>query len=276
MRQKNQESLSAKISVMGVINVTPDSFSDGGQYFSPEAASNQALHLDRLGASYIDLGAESTRPGAETISLETEWGRLSPVLELLQTKQLAAQISVDTSKPDIMLRSANLGVRMINNVNGCTDDATLEKLASDYEGMQYLAMHKHGDPDSMQKKPLDGKDATDAVDAFFKTSFSQLRSAGFSPDQIWLDPGIGFGKTDRANALLLAQIPRWSNDYQIAVGVSRKSMIGRLLDIEKPENRDDATKMLELGLIAAGARLVRTHDVERLCNIVSLFAEERL
>jgi dihydropteroate synthase len=274
MTQTKQYQPNLKTRVMGVINITPDSFSDGDQCLTLEAATNRARLFDQLGVDYIDIGAESTRPGAKTVSLETEWERLSPTLELLQATQLTAKISVDTSKPEIMLRSANLGARMINNVNGCTDHTTLQKLASDYNNVEYLCMHMQGHPSSMQKKPLDGLDAVETVDAFFRTSFSKLREAGFDSDRIWLDPGIGFGKTDHANALLMAQIPRWSNDYQIAVGVSRKSLMGRLLGIENPEMRDDASKMLEFGLIAAGAKLVRSHEIERLCNIVSLFTVE--
>jgi dihydropteroate synthase len=133
-------------------------------------------------------------------------------------------------------------------------------------------MHMHGTPATMQLDPLRGPEAVRAVDAFFTATRARLARAGFGPDRLWFDPGIGFGKGDAGNLALLAAIPRWAKAGQIAIGVSRKGFIGRALGIETPQDRDGPTKMLELGLSIAGARLIRTHDVTRLARLRTLLA----
>lgn len=265
--------VAAQVHIMGVINTTPDSFSDGGAYLDPLHALARAEELVAAGADYIDIGAESTRPGAAPVSMDEEWARLKPVLEPLCNSGINARISVDTRKPEIMRRAANLGVGMINDVQGNTDFATLQDLAS-RPGMKILVMHMHGNPQTMQKAPLRGPVAVQVVDRFFKNTHKKLLDAGFGHSQIWLDPGIGFGKTDAGNVQLMQQIPHWSAHYHLAVGISRKSLIGRTLGIENPDQRDGPSKMLELGLIAAGARLIRTHDVARLKGLVDLLSAE--
>jgi dihydropteroate synthase len=254
--------------IMGVVNITPDSFSDGGRYLLPDAALAQAKHLVEAGAEVIDLGAESTRPGALPVNPDEEWRRLEPVIKALMGRLPNAIISTDTRKPDIMLKAAAAGARLTNNVGLLPDDATLAKLAAT-PGMQYVAMHMHGEPSTMQRQPLAPDAAIAAVDAYFQTAMTRLTRAGFSPDRIWLDPGFGFGKSDAANLAMMRQLPAWSRQYQIAVGVSRKSLIGRMLNIEDPAARDEASHMLELGLVLAGAKLVRTHDVAGLSKVRS-------
>jgi dihydropteroate synthase len=254
---------------MGVLNITPDSFSDGGDYLDTNAALTQARKYVNDGADILDLGAESSRPGAQSIPTEEEWGRLEPVLAAIKDANLEAQISVDTRKPEIMLRAAELGCHYINDINGAKDLDVLPKLAA-MPGLNYIAMHMNGDPSTMQQTPLDGASAVDEVGQFFERTHHQLCRAGFEPQRIWLDPGIGFGKTDEANAKLLAHVGSWAKTYQVMVGVSRKSFIGRSLGIESPKDRDGPSKMLELGLVMMGAKMVRTHEVSNLSKLVRL------
>ncbi len=259
---------------MGVINVTPDSFSDGGQFLSPEAAARQAERLVQAGADILDLGAESTRPNSQPVPATEEWRRLQPVFQALARLNLPVSLSIDTRKPDLMLKAADLGVTYVNDIEGGIQvpPKVLERLAS-YSGMQYIAMHMHGTPATMQKTPLNGQDAVEAVDRFFVARHAALRGSGFSAERLWLDPGIGFGKTDSGNALLMKAVGRWSESFQVAVGVSRKGMLGRLLSIPKAEDRDPPSKTLEFGLALLGVKMIRTHDVAGLKPFLSLLGE---
>lgn len=267
---------------MGVLNVTPDSFSDGGDSLDADRAVATALRLADEGADYIDVGAESTRPGAVPVSSQAEWHRLEPVLDRLAQRTLGAKLSIDTRKPEIMLKAAEAGVGLINDSSGTADgsqpgdpanpgadDKTLQILAS-RSHIRYCAMHMHGTPQTMQQNPLRGQAAVTAVDKFFAGAEQRLRKAGFAQSRLWLDPGIGFGKDDTGNVALLAHVPAWSKTLGVAIGISRKGFIGRLLDITRPEQRDAPSKMLEFGLAIAGARLIRTHDVKRLAHLRSM------
>jgi dihydropteroate synthase len=258
------------IHIMGVINVTPDSFSDGGAYLDPGAAVAHAEQLVADGATVLDLGAEATRPGAAPVDAAEEWRRLAPVLAALASRRLGAVLSVDTSKAEIMLRAADAGAAMINDVTGTADAATLARLAR-YPRMAYVAMHMHGEPRTMQRSPLAAADAVATVEQFFARCAKALADAGFEPDRRWLDPGIGFGKSDGANLRLMAATADWASRYQLAVGVSRKSLLGRALGIATPADRDAPSKTLELALAMAGARMIRTHDVKRLKHLLDLW-----
>jgi len=255
---------------MGVLNVTPDSFSDGGRFLDPTAAVDQALSLVAAGADVIDVGAESTRPGAKTLPPEEEWQRLEPVLKRLGALgegKLGAKLSVDTRKPSLMRPAAELGASYINDVSGLAPMDILRTLAG-FRGLQYIAMHMIATPETMQLEPLRGSEAVRAVDAFFGEATQRLADAGFAAERRWLDPGIGFGKADSGNLRLMAALPQWTNRYNIAIGISRKSFIGRALDIPVPQDRDAPSKMLELGLAFAGAKMIRTHDVARLRKLL--------
>lgn len=259
---------------MGVVNITPDSFSDGGQFLSPDSACDHIMRLVDDGADVIDLGAESSRPGAKLVSFETEWQRLEPVLNRLARRDLGARLSLDTNKPEIMRRAPDLGVEFINDIKGGADDDTLSYLAS--KGISYIAMHMHREPECMQAEPLQPQLAISLVRDFFAAAHNRLAGAGFANEKIWLDPGIGFGKSDAANLSLLQLSMSLASEHNLVVGISRKSFIGRLLDIESPVQRDAPSKMLELGLILAGVRVIRTHDVKRLDLIRQLLGEARL
>lgn len=254
--------------ILGVVNVTPDSFSDGGLFHEPQVAFRRVEQLIADGADVIDLGAESTRPGAEALKLEEEWQRLRPVLEL--TKQLPKHVllSVDTYKPELMRRCVDYGVQVINDINGGADDNTLKWLAK--HKVKYLAMHKYGDPATMQQNPLRGRAAVTAVSDFYQQTTKRLTDLGFAKDQIWLDPGIGFGKDDAANLLLLQQAMTDKKSYQIVLGVSRKGFIGRLLDLPTPMQRDAPSKMLEIVCMMTGIFGIRTHNVIQLAKMRQL------
>lgn len=268
---------------MGVINVTPDSFSDGSRLLDFNQAAAAVLRLADEGADLIDIGGESTRPGAKPVPTQTEWQRIEPLLAKLATRKIGAILSIDTRKPSIMLQAVEMGVGFINDssgtadgrspldsMNGGADDETLAKLAR-YESTHYCAMHMHGIPETMQNKPLSGHAAVAEVSTFFEKAATRLQRAGFARHQIWFDPGIGFGKDDSANMSLMAEIPEWSRTHQLAVGISRKGFLGRTLEIPNPLDRDGPSKMLELGLAIAGAKLIRTHDVSRLAKIRALW-----
>lgn len=252
--------------IMGVINVTPDSFSDGNSYMDPTHASDQALKLIDEGADFIDLGAESSRPDALPVDVETEWDRLEPVLKVFKRKNLLPKVTVDTRKPQIMLRLMEWGIAGINDIAGGAPKEALTKISS-YPGINYIAMHMHGVPENMQKNPLDGIDAVESVGNFFKLTHKNLLDCGFDPLQIFLDPGIGFGKTDRANMLLIKNLGQWTKTYQVALGVSRKSFIGRILGLNNPIDRDLPSKMVEMGLVLSGASIIRTHSAKALSTI---------
>ena len=254
--------------IMGILNVTPDSFSDGGHFVNPEQAYSHARFLAENGADIVDIGAESTRPGSKPVDETEEWSRLKPVLELLKRRPLNARISIDTQKPEIMKKSVQYGVDVINDVSGGADDSTLKFLAS--ENVTYICMHKYGDTASMQKNPLQARQALDAMESFYEKTYDRLLSMGFTKELIWLDPGIGFGKTDAANIQLLDQACDFCDRYNIVLGISRKSFIGRVLDIENATDRDTPSKMLELGLMFSGARAIRTHEVKALHKLKSL------
>jgi dihydropteroate synthase len=173
-----------------------------------------------------------------------------------------------------MEKAARLGVRMINNVAGLAPVSVLRTLGG-IPGMRYVAMHMHGTPLSMQQHPLEPPEAEALVGAFFEKAHEALLSAGFAREHIYLDAGIGFGKTDAANVRLLGLTHKWAGKWQIAVGLSRKSWIGRALEIASPEERDTPSKMLELAQMQAGARLIRTHDTKTLARLRNLMYDIR-
>jgi dihydropteroate synthase len=257
--------------IMGIVNVTPDSFSDGGAYFDHGAAAAHAEELIAAGADVVDCGAESSRPGAKPVPEAEEWRRLSPLLERLARSGAKAQISVDTYKPEIMRRAADHGATFINDIRGAAtlSDAFLAELAQ--KGMSYIAMHLAGDPQTMQQSPLSGAQAYRSVSEFFTKAGSRLKAAGFPPERIWLDPGIGFGKDDSGNLSLLRLAIEQSASANVVVGVSRKAMLGRMLGIDDPKARDAPSKTLELGLMLAGVSMIRTHAVADLARMRSMW-----
>ncbi len=256
--------------IMGVLNVTPDSFSDGGQFIDPDNALQKALSLVDDGADIIDIGGESSRPGAQTLDVETEWQRLEPLLKALRQKAPQIRLSIDTCKFEIARRALPYDPEFINNINGLYNKEELTLLARQ-KTLSYIAMHKKGSPKDMQTQPLTFQQVSNEVEGFFHTAKKELLAAGFSKDQIFLDPGIGFGKTDAANIKLMSQTSQFTTSYNLALGISRKSWIGRTLAIKDPLERDQPSKMMELALAMLGAKLIRTHEVKTLVKLRELF-----
>ncbi len=243
--------------VMGVLNVTPDSFSDGGDFFSPEKAVARALEMEAQGAAIIDIGGESTRPGAEAVSVGDELERVVPVIEALQLR-LSVPISIDTQKPEVMRAAVAAGAGLINDVNALRADGAVEAAAEC--AVPVCLMHMRGDPRTMQADPRYDDVVTEVRD-FLLERAAVCERAGVPASRIMLDPGFGFGKTVEQNLALLAGLERFSDTpYPVLVGLSRKSMIGRLLGLDLSE-RLPASLALAVMSVERGARLVRAHDV---------------
>ena len=249
--------------IMGVLNVTPDSFSDGGRFATPSAARIAALQMIQDGADIIDIGAESTRPGAQAVPLQEELDRLMPTLECLGQEIPGGQISVDSRKDEVFLRSAEYGVKWFNRVGALPAPEVLKRIAG-IDQAKVAMTHMHGTPDSMHIAPLNPEAAVAAVNRFFALVKEQADIAGLDSARLWFDPGIGFGKNLAANLALLGEIRKWAEARQVMIGVSRKSFIGRLFHIDSPVERDGPGKTIELMCALAGAGIVRTHDVKSL------------
>ena len=253
--------------IMGVLNLTPDSFSDGGVFFDVSAAKKQINKLIADGADIIDLGAESSRPGSEVVSAELEWSRLEPILEVLDLWP-DVQFSLDSYKEEVITKALNYKIDMINNIKGLVSHNCLKEIAR--RGLSYVSMHISGDPKNMQENPLKGAEAADEVFNKLYSDYSTLLEVGFDKSKVFLDPGIGFGKDDSANLHLLQRSMEEASTFPLLVGLSRKSFIGRLLDIEKPLDRDPPSKMLEISLLMSGVDIIRTHEVRQLVNMRNL------
>ncbi|MEK9776817.1 MAG: dihydropteroate synthase [Quisquiliibacterium sp.] len=240
---------------MGVVNVTPDSFSDAGQYACADRAIEHARGLVREGADILDIGGESTRPGAEPVSARQQWQRIAPVLEaLLECK---VPLSVDTRDSGVMRNSLNLGVDMINDVQAFAGDGALAAVANSSAAL--CLMHMRGEPRTMQLGPAYAN-VVDEVHTYLQARVQKLRNAGVYGERIVVDPGIGFGKTLEDNLALLAGVARFAALAPVLVGVSRKSMVGELTG-KAVEQRLAGSLGGALAAVARGASIVRTHDV---------------
>ena len=242
--------------VMGVLNVTPDSFSDGGRYREVDTAVSHGLRLAEEGASIIDVGGESTRPGADPVDAQEEIRRVVPVIEKLRA-QTAAIISVDTSKPQVMLSAAAVGAGLINDVRALSEEGALE--AAIATQCAVCLMHMQGDPRSMQVAPH-YDDVVTEVKAFLAERVNVCRAAGMPAERIVIDPGFGFGKTLEHNLELLRHLRELGTELPIMVGLSRKSIVGRLTGRPSGE-RVHGSVALAVIAVMNGARIVRAHDV---------------
>jgi len=244
--------------VMGVINVTPDSFSDGGKFLDRSRAIDHAQQLVEEGALLLDIGGESTRPGAAEVPVEEELRRVVPVVEALISAGVKAVISVDTSKPEVMREAARAGAGLINDVRALAAPGALEIAAE--SACAVCLMHMQGEPRTMQSNPTYG-DVVTEVKAFLVQRAENCRKAGIAADRIVLDPGFGFGKTLAHNAALLRSLETYQDTgYPLLVGLSRKSMLQKILGRPVGERLYGS---LALAVMAAlkGAHIVRAHDV---------------
>ncbi|HWZ24602.1 MAG TPA: dihydropteroate synthase [Verrucomicrobiae bacterium] len=265
---------------MGVLNVTPDSFSDGGNFFSQEKAVHHALQMERDGADLIDIGAESTRPGSLGINAQEEWSRLVPVLAALRTR-LKIPISIDTRKSEIAAKAIESGAEIINDVSGLKHDPRVAEISARAR-VPLVLMHMRGGPQTMQQKPF-ARDALKDVSQGLRASLSIARKAGVANSQIILDPGIGFGKSYAQNYELLAELPQLAKlGFPLLVGTSRKGFISKTLAQDEKlapspqpagiaaEKKIWGTAATVTASILQGAHIVRVHDVAEMVSVVRI------
>ena len=244
--------------VMGILNVTPDSFYDGGRHQHIDSAVRRALQMIEDGADIIDIGGESTRPGAEPVPIDEEKARVLPVVDALRSLT-DIPISIDTWKPDLATEAIVLGADMINDISFGTYSGNMFRIVAENPCM-YVGMHIQGNPRNMQKKPV-YKDVVRDVRDYLAERGSEAERMGVLHDRIMIDPGIGFGKTDPHNISLINGIGTLKElGYPVLVGTSRKSMFGRLLGLQ-PENRLVPSIVSAVLAVNNGARIVRVHDV---------------
>ncbi len=260
--------LSSRTHIMGILNVTPDSFSDGGLYNDPAKAVERAREMAAAGADIIDIGGESTRPGAEPLSEEEELHRIIPIIEHL-VAELTVPISVDTYKATVAKKALKAGASIVNDISGLHFSPDMAKTAADY-GAAVVIMHIKGTPRDMQQNPVYDDVVVDVM-SYLEEGIAIAVKAGVDREKILIDPGIGFGKTLEHNLTLLNRLDEFrSLGRPIVLGTSRKKFIGTILGIPVPEQRIDGTApTLALG-IERGASVVRVHDVARMTQVVRM------
>ena len=252
---------------MGIVNVTPDSFSDGGKFSSPAKAFVRALELVTQGAEILDIGGESTRPGAEPVGEAEELRRVLPVIKKLAAK-VKIPLSIDTMKPAVARAALDAGASIVNDVAANrSDDAMWKAVAEFHAG--YICMHTQGSPQTMQKNPVYA-DVIREVGEFFRGRLKKLNASGISSDQVVFDPGIGFGKTLEHNLELLANLRCFTKlKRPLLLGVSRKSFIGKLLGVTLNERLPASLACATLA-VADGVQIIRAHDVAETVQAVRL------
>jgi dihydropteroate synthase len=264
--------LSKKGITMGVLNITPNSFSDGGEFFDAEAATERGIQMANEGADIIDIGGESTRPGAEPVSTKEELRRVIPVIEKLRAK-IAIAISIDTSKSEVASAALDAGASIINDVTAARGDRKMLPLAATRD-VALVFMHMQGEPRTMQRNPQYG-DVVREVGDFFRQQYARAIECGVDPMRLAFDPGIGFGKTLEHNLSLLENLERLRvDDRPLVVGVSRKSFLGKLIGSNEMRDRLAPTIALTAILRTRGADVFRVHDVKE--NMAALRTVEEV
>jgi dihydropteroate synthase len=257
--------------VMGVVNVTPDSFSDGGEYLDPAAAVRHGLELARDGAAILDIGGESTRPGALPVSAEEELARVLPVIEGLRSQAVQAKISIDTSKAAVAAAAIEAGATLVNDVTALRGDADMVEVVA-RKRVDCCLMHMLGEPRTMQVDPRYDDVVTD-VKAFLAERVEFAVAHGVARDRILLDPGIGFGKTLEHNVELLGRLDEIvALGAPIVVGTSRKTFLGKLTGREDPRERLPGTIATNVLAYERGARVFRVHDVRAVVDALNVAA----
>ncbi len=245
--------------IMGILNVTPDSFSDGGRYFSAGQAVERGLEMLREGADLLDIGGESTRPGAAAVAVEEELERVLPVVEGLR-RETDLPLSIDTNKAEVARRAVSLGADFINDISGLTFDPAMADVVA-ASGAGVFLMHTRGRPDVMQRQTA-YNDLLAAVEAGLKRSIEKARRAGVAADKIAVDPGIGFGKSVEGNLAILNRLEVFHDlNCPLLLGTSRKSFLGRILRQDDPLQRLYGTLATVALGVWQGARIFRVHDV---------------
>ena len=253
--------------IMGILNVTPDSFSDGGQFFDAEKAIHHGIEMASQGAAIIDIGGESSRPGSEPVSHSEEIHRVTPVIEAL-SKKIHIPISIDTYNVEVAKAALDAGAAMINDITALSDEK-MGELAVKYE-VPVILMHMQGTPATMQKEPK-YKDVVREVLEFLLDRAKRAERIGISKERIFIDPGIGFGKTLEHNLELLRNIDKFvATDYRVLVGTSRKAFIGKITGKKTPTERIFGTAATVALCAASGVSVVRVHDVPQMTDIVKV------
>ena len=254
--------------VMGIVNVTPDSFSDGGEHDSVDAAVAHALRLAEEGADILDIGGESTRPGADEVSLEEELRRVIPVIERL-AKETSLPISIDTSKPEVMRAAVAAGAGLINDVYALRREGALDAAAA--LGVPVVLMHMQGEPRGMQAAP-EYDDVVAVVHRFLAERIFSAEMAGIAKKKIVVDPGFGFGKNTAHNLALLARLDRFADlGVPVLAGLSRKRTIGELTGRTDPHDRVHGSVAAHLIAAQRGAKLLRVHDVAATVDALKIW-----
>jgi len=255
--------------VMGVLNVTPDSFSDGGKFFDTERAVGQALGMERAGADLLDIGGESTRPGSVGISVQEELARVLPVLQALRGR-MKIPVSIDTQTPEVAEAALDAGAQVINDISGLKSDPRIAEAAA-RRRVPLILVHMRGEPRTMQIGPF-ARDVIKDVMQGLRQSVVMARKSGVAKSQIILDPGIGFGKSFAQNYELLQKLPQLAKlGYPLLVGTSRKGFLGATLARDgkpaPPEGRIWGTAATVTASILNGAHIVRVHDVNEMVQV---------
>lgn len=254
--------------VMGILNITPDSFSDGGLFLNPDRAIRQARRMVEDGAGAIDVGGESTRPGSAPVPLEEELRRVIPVIRAL-TARFKIPVSIDTSKAEVALQALAAGASIVNDVTALRADAQMGRVIAQARAAVIL-MHMRGTPQTMQRAPR-YHDLIEDVRAFLAEAIRRAQTAGIQPNRIWIDPGLGFGKTVRHNLLLLRHLDALGElGKPVVIGPSRKSFIGRVL-VAEVSQRLNGTLACVAYAMRQGAAMVRVHDVKPTVEFIRMW-----
>jgi dihydropteroate synthase len=252
---------------MGILNVTPDSFSDGGRYTDINRAMDRIHIMQKNGAGIIDVGGESTRPGSDPVSVQEELDRVIPVLEKTIPIFHKAQFSIDTTKVEVAREALKLGAGFVNDVSGLMN-LGLAKLCAEYNAA-YILMHSQGEPKTMQKNPT-YNDVVEDLLGFFEKKLTELQQTGVQ--KIIIDPGIGFGKKLEHNLKLIAHLDKFQKfGFPVLVGASRKSMIGKILDNRPTSERLIGTVAIHYHALMKGASILRVHDVKEASDSIRIF-----
>jgi dihydropteroate synthase len=264
-------SIGSRPLVMGIVNVTPDSFSDGGRYSDSGAALAHGLELAAQGADILDIGGESTRPGAAVVSAAREVERVVPVIEAL-AKRTPVPLSIDTSKAEVARASLAAGARIVNDVTGLTGDPQMAATVRDF-GAGVIVMHMQGTPATMQVNPH-YENVVEDVSGFFERQLQAASAAGLATEQIALDPGIGFGKTSAHNREIMVHLEEFQRFARpVCLGVSRKGFINHLVGADRPVDRRLAggLGLVCYALTRQAVQIVRVHDVEETRDAIAAF-----
>ena len=262
-----QLSFGPRTLIMGILNVTPDSFSDGGSYLDVAAAISHAKEMVEDGADIIDIGGESSRPGASPASTEEELARVLPVVEGL-VDEISVHVSIDTCKSEVARRSLEAGAHIVNDITALQGDAEMAKVVVEMNAGVIL-MHMSGTPRTMQHSPV-YNDVVSEVSSWLQRRIEEAETGGIPPDRIVIDPGIGFGKTVDHNLEILRRLDEFRHlNKPILIGTSRKSFIGKILDLPV-NNRIEGTAATITWAIAHGADMVRVHDVKTMRRVARM------